>query len=564
MRLVKTFCLLGICFAWLGFNTLGYATQRQEPYSVIIRGALVVDGTGAPGIKADVAIQGERIAEVAPRIKAKGAAEVQADGLVIAPGFIDIHTHTDGGIFRNPLSDSKIRQGVTTEVINNCGSGDFPIGPNESERQKRQAAKSRSAAIERNKLGWYNFKEYSDALEKAGVGVNIAALVPHNRLRSSVLGPKAYREATAEETAKMAAVLEQAMQDGAWGMSTGLAYMPGSFASTSELVSLSRVLARYNGIYASHIRNEGKGMRTAIEEALQIGRESGARVHISHIKAVGKTNWGQSQNILDRLTQARNEGVRVSADQYPYIASATTLSSKFKPWVRAGGTDKMLQRFKNPETRKKILAEMTEAIEEMGGADKVVLNRVRGKGNSYLRGKTLADLSKMWRISPAEAAVRVLELGKGKASAVYFTMTEKDVETFLADPAVSIGSDAGGSKAKPGVQAYHHPRGYGTFAKILGEYVRERRVLTLEKAVYKMTGLAASQMGLAERGQIKPGYYADLVLFDPQKVNGPADFLQPNRYAVGIPHVMVNGQWAVKDGQMTGVKAGKVLRKGER
>lgn len=561
-RFLKCVCILSTFFALAGLSAAGFASQTRDSYPTIIRGALVLDGTGAAGIKADVAVDGERIVEVAPQIAAKGDIEVQAAGLVLAPGFIDMHTHTDGGIFRTPLSDSKIRQGVTTEVINNCGSGDFPIGPNETARQKRQQSKTGVAALEKNKAGWYNFKEYSDALQQYGIGVNVVGLVPHNRLRSSVLGAKAYRSATEAETAEMQKVLEQSMLDGAWGMSSGLEYMPGSFSTTAELISLASVLSKYDGIYATHIRNEAKDTMKALDEALQIGRDGGAKVHISHIKASGRTNWNQSKTILSKLADARSQGVRVSADQYPYIASSTSLSSQIlKPWMREGGVAKMLKRFQEPEMRKKILPEVAELIEEKGGADKIVFVRVRGKGNENLRGKTLADVSKMRGISAAEAALRLFEESKSGVTALFFSMTESDLETFLADPNISIGSDAGGMKAKPGAQAYHHPRGYGTFAKVLGEYVRERGVLSLEKAIYKMSALPAAQLGLKERGQIKAGYYADLVLFDPEQVNALADFLQPNRYAVGIPHVMVNGQWAIRDGKMTGITAGKVLRK---
>lgn len=555
--------ILCVCFSLLGGYTTGFAAVQEQSYPLIIRGGFVIVGDGSKGMKADVAVKGERIIEVAPHIKAKGDVELQAAGLVLAPGFIDMHTHSDGGIFRTPLSDSKIRQGVTTEVINNCGSGDFPIAPAEKNRQKRQATKSGVAALEQNSAGWYSFKEYADALEQYGVGVNIVGLVPHNRLRSSVLGSKSSRHATEAEIAAMKNVLKQAMRDGAWGLSSGLEYMPGSFSSTEELVGLASILPQYDAIYASHIRNEAKDTMKALDEALLIGRESGARVHISHIKASGRTNWGQSKAMLSKMAKAREQGIRVSADQYPYTASSTSLSSQIlKPWMRAGGVDKMLQRFKDPETRKKILPEVAELIAEKGGADKIVFVRVAGDGNQNLRGKSLAEVSQMRRVSEAEAALRLLEESKAAAYALYFSMTERDLETFMSDPHISMGSDGSGMKARPGVQAYHHPRSYGTFAKVLGHYVREKRLLSVEKAVYKMSGLPAAQLGLADRGQIKPGYFADMVLFDLQKVNGPADFLQPNRYAEGIPYVMVNGRWAVEDGVLTGITAGKVLRKG--
>ncbi len=551
---MRTWTVIALCL----FMLAGAAYAMTLPkYDIVIRQALIIDGTGTEGVIGDIAVNGGRIVRVATNIAAKGAEEIKAQGLVAAPGFIDMHTHSDRSIFSIPLADNKIRQGVTTEVINNCGVGPFPLNPDNKKRWLK-VYRDNGYDPRTNQAEWFNFRHYAAILERYGIGVNLISLVPHGTLRSAVIGLDD-RKPTDEQLAKMEQLLEEALRDGAWGLSTGLAYIPGCFAKTDELISLAKVVARFDGLYASHVRSGA--MYKGINEAIQIGRASGVRVQISHLKAKN----GQGSAVLAELAAARAAGLFVYADHYPYNASYTGLAPMVPPWVRAGGNAKMLIRLAAPELRERILRQISRRIAATGGPEKIVVipGKKSGKAgkNAELAGKRLSEISKLWSCSPAEAVCRLLLEEKGTVGAIYFIMQETDVLEIAANPNVAVGSDAGGIKADTPGNTLVHPRGYGTFAKLLGEFTRERKILTLQQAIYKMTGLPAHILGLKDRGLIKEGLAADLVLFNPHTVADRADYNNPHRYAEGFSYVMINGKWVIKKGAMTGVKAGKILRK---
>jgi len=528
-------------------------------YSFLIRQANVVDGSGQPPFQADVAMEGERIAAVAPQIDEETDRQIQAGGLVAAPGFIDIHTHTDGTIFKHPLAESKTRQGVTLEVIGNCGIGTFPVVP---ERKKILAEYLRMHDFDlpEGGLDWGDLTLYAHRLEKLGLGVNLAPLVSHGALRIAVMGAE-NRDPSPDELRQMEKLLSEALRQGAWGMSTGLIYPPGSFAKTEELVALARVVARFGALYTSHIRGESRTLMPALEEAIRIGKESGARVEVSHLKAMGRDNWGLGQEVLKKLELARRAGVDIAADQYPYEASSTSLSALVPQWAHAGGVAALLERLSSPELRSKLREGIIQEMNTRGGPERIMVTSTFSDRNISLSGKSLAQIAESWGAPAEEAVIRLLLEEEAAVGAIFFSMSEEDVTAILASDQVSVGSDGRGQNAVEDCGEATHPRSYGTFARILGRYVRERKVLSLAAAVKKMTGLPARRLGFTDRGLLQPGFAADLVLFDPSAIEDLASFLHPHEYARGIVHVLVNGRPLIQDGQFTGERPGRVLRK---
>ncbi len=527
--------------------------------SFLIRGAMVMDGSGGPPFRANVAIEEDRIQSVGPEVRGSADQAIEAGGLILAPGFIDIHSHTDGTIFKHPRSESKILQGVTTEVIGNCGIGYFPVNP-----QRRELlvgyVKMLDFHLPPEGVDWTDFAGYARRLEKLNLGVNLAPLVAHGSLRIDVMGADE-RAPSDGELGEMETLLAKLLQQGAWGMSTGLIYPPGSFAKTEELMALGKVLARYGALYTSHIRGESGTLMQALDEAIRIGREGGPRVQISHLKALGKDFWGQGKEILAKLDEARREGVDIMADQYPYEATSTSLTAMVPPWAHAGGVAELLKRLAAPELRQRLLQEIGQAMNTRGGPERVLIASLGSSGSARLSGKTISQIAALWNCPPEEAVIRLLLQEKATAMAVYFSLSTKDVETIMASEQVAVGSDGQGMNAEEDAAETTHPRSYGTFARVLGQFVRQQEVLSLPAAVYKMTGLPAARLGFRERGLLKPGTAADLVLFDPAKVQDRADFQNPHQYPTGIVHVWVNGVLAVKDGRLTGNAPGRVLRK---
>jgi len=521
---------------------------------LVIRNGMIVDGAGNPWFKSDLEITGEKISRIG-KASASKAKIVDASGHIVAPGFIDIHSHSDLDILVNPKAESKVRQGVTTEVFPNCGTGPAPL---------------KGAAVELVKddlkelglsLNWSTMAEYMRRIKRQGVSLNVALLIPHGTLRACVLGFE-NREPTEREMEEMKALTEQCMRQGAFGMCTGLRYVPGSYAETDEVVELLKVVGKYGGFYASHVRDEGdRGTYpAAIAEAVEIGEKAGVPVEISHLKALGRRAWGKVKDALKIVDDARMRGVDVTCDMYPYNASGTGFMAWVPKWSHEGGFDKFLERLKDPELRRKIVEETGAVLDDRGGPERAVLTRF--SPNREYEGKTLKEISTMKSKDPVEAIIELIVEAKGEAPVVNFNMLDDDVKAVMRHPVVMFGTD-GYSLAPYGIlgRGKPHPRSYGTYPRVLGRYVRDEKLLTIEDAIRKMTSLPAQKLGLQDRGLIKEGMYADIVIFHPETVNDKATFTDPHQYPDGIEYVIVNGTIVIEKGEHTGALPGKVLRK---
>jgi len=527
--------------------------------NLLICGGTVIDGTGSPRFKADIAIDDDLITEIAPVIDSTGRKILDAEGMVVAPGFIDIHSHTDATIFANPFAESKLFQGVTTEVVGNCGIGLFPV---KFEHLAELVAylNMHEFVLPEGGISWTDFQEYAVIIEKMGIGLNLAPLVSHGALRLAVMGSE-NRQPTSDELTEMKVMLKTSLEQGAWGLSTGLIYPPGSYAATEELVELGYVLAAYDTLFSSHVRGESAALLDAIDEMIAIGDKSGVRVEISHLKAIGKPNWGKGKVALDRIEAAAQRGVKIGADQYPYEASNTTLSVLVPEWAHAGGVESLLKRLVNPQFQERIETAINQEIKVRGGVQRIMIAGVGSERSRQFVGKTLAEITAVWQCAPAQAVIRLLVDESARISAIFFSISKDDLEYILANPQVAVGSDGRGIQAERNMAETVHPRSYGTFARILGTFVREKGLLSLEQAIYKMTGLAAKRLKMVKRGMICTGFAADIVVFDPKTIKDVADFPHPHCYAIGNRYVIVNGQVVVESGRLTGNLPGRVLRK---
>jgi N-acyl-D-aspartate/D-glutamate deacylase len=513
-------------------------------YDVVIRGGVVVDGSGAAARRADVALLGDRIAAVG---EVSGAAlrTIDAAGLVVAPGFIDMLGWSQYTLLVDPRAVSKVTQGVTTEAV---GEGWSPAPVNAATLREDSAQFAAWGLV----VDWRDLDGYFARLERTGIPINVAAFVGATTLRLYVMGHQR-RAPTPAELAHMVALVDTAMRQGALGLSTSLIYEPGSYASTEELIALAREAGRHGGLYISHIRSEADGIRDALAEALRIGREAGVPVEIWHLKVSGRRNWGRMGEVLALLDSARARGQRVGANSYPYAASATGLSQAVPAWMRVGGADSLLARLADPAARARARREM----EPPTGV--LVLNVLDTTLRRY-QGRRVTDIARDEGKDPRDVVLDLLAADRGASGAAYFSMNEDDVRLAVATPWVGVGSDFGATAPDGPLAALTpHPRSYGTFPRILGRYVREERALSLEAAVHKMTGLAAERLGLAGRGLVREGYYADLVVFDPASVADRSTFERPHQPAVGIRHVLVNGQPVLVDGRLTGARPGRAL-----
>lgn len=527
-------------------------------FDVIIRNGKVVDGTGNPWFQADVGIKGQRISRVG-RLSAEVARTViDATGLVVCPGFIDMHSHSDLVLLVVAKAESKIRQGITTEVIGNCGVSAAPLNDLMKEEVKKTTPLIEEAEL---RLDWSTMKGYLSRLSGQGVAVNVVPLVGHANIRASAMG-FSNRAPTKAELEEMKRTLAQAMKDGAFGMSTGLIYPPGCYAQTDELVELARVVASHGGIYASHIRGEGQNLLSSVNEAIEIGEKAGLPVEISHHKAGGRPSWGKVKESLKRMEDARGREVDVTCDVYPYVASSFGLSAMLPPWAHEGGTEKLLGRLRDAEICERIRREMTEGSPghssplEDAGWD---ATQIAGcNSHPDLEGRTIGEIAQARKMDPFALAFDLLAEDAG-ISVVRFAMCEDDVRTVLRHPISMIGTD-GAAVAPYGIlgKGKPHPRSYGTFPRVLGKYVREDRILTLEDAVRKMTSLPAQKLGWRDRGLLRERMYADVTIFDPETINDRATYQNPHQYPDGIEYVMVNGRVVVERGQHTGALAGKV------
>jgi len=545
------------CFLLLLLSTLASA----QHYDVLIRNGRVVDGAGNPWVYADVGILGDRIAFIGradPAVEASRT--IDAKGLVVAPGFIDMLGQSEISLLIDKQATSKLTQGVTTEIT---GEGES-IAPQDdfTLREARDFLDHFHLTVD-----WRTLDGYFRRLEQNGSGVNIGTFVGATQVREVVLG-KENRPPTSEELAKMQEKVEDAMFDGALGLSTSLIYAPANYASTDELIALAKIASKYGGIYASHIRNEGDSEMQALDEAFRIGREAGIPVEIWHFKVSGRQNWGKMRQVIDRIEQARAQGLDVTADQYPYVAAATSLGATIPPNFHAGGQEAFVRRLQDPEVRKQIRDELMgpgTAIENWwrgtGGPDGILVVSVLDPALKKYEGLTIARIAADQKKDPLDALLDLVIADRDNTGAVYFSMNEEDVRLAMRQPWVSVGTDYGAvSTTGPLSESRSHPRAWGAYPRILGKYVREEHVLTLEDAIRKMTSLAAQRVKLTDRGLLRTGYFADITIFDPATVIDVATFEDPNRPAKGVEYVFVNGVLSLDRGKLTGQTGGRPLR----
>jgi N-acyl-D-amino-acid deacylase len=508
---------------------LGFFLQLQ-PFDILIQHARIVDGSGNPWYNGDVGIRGDNIVAIGRLDGVSSKLTIDARGLTVAPGFIDIHTHARRGIFEDPSAQNYIRQGVTTLIEGNDGSSPLPIAP------------------------------FFEKLGAVRMAPNFGLFVGQGSIRQQVLGLE-NRKATPEEVVRMKDTARQAMQDGALGLSSGLFYVPGNFTPTEEVIEIAKVVAGFGGMYISHMRDEASGVVDSVRETIRIGEEGGLPTQVTHHKIIGQENWGKSVETLRLVEEARARGVDATIDAYPYTASSTGTGALFPQWSLAGGQKALLERLSAPEQRTRITAEIVRRIKvDRGGGDPKNIVMASCSFDPSLAGKSLADITAA-RGRPvnfdtaAETAIEIQQ--KGGCSAVFHAINEEDVERILRSPYTMIGSDGEIPQFGRGAP---HPRSYGTFARVLARYVRDRKVLTLEDAVRKMSGYPAERLRLLDRGLLRPGMKADIVIFDPAKVQDKADFANPHQYAEGFREVIVNGELVISGGQLTKARPGRIIR----
>jgi len=533
-------------------------------FDLLIRRVRVVDGTGTPAVIADIGLQGDAIVALGGLEPVQADGVIEASGLMAAPGFIDMHTHSDWTLPGNRKAESKIRQGVTTEVIGMCGSSPAPLP---ADPQRREQWMTRASANQPwLTWEWEGFGQYLDHLRQ-GIALNVVPLVGHGTLRVAAVGWE-YRPPTEEELATMEGLVAQAMDEGAWGYSTGLIYPPSCYAQTAELIALARVAAQRNGFYFSHIRGEGATHLEAIREVIAIIEGAGLRpeaqpkglpAEIAHFKAAGRPYWGQLPQAIRLVEEARGRGLDITADRYPYTASSTGLTALLPDWVHEGGRDALLARLADPATRARIREEVIARREGIEWGEVMISSC---PPQPACEGLTLDDLAQEREVEPVDAALDLLQEAEAQVSMIQFSMSEENLQEVLRQPWVMIGSD-GSSLAPYGEmgKGKRHPRSYGTFVRVLGKYVRQEGLLSWEGAVRKMAALPAQKLGLTDRGLLKVGRKADIVLFDPDSVGDRATFTEPYQYPTGIEYVLVNGQVVIERGEHTGALPGQVLER---
>jgi len=501
----------------------------SQSYDIIIRNGKIIDGTGNSWYYGDVAVKEGKIIAIGKLPGAVANKTIDAKGLIVAPGFIDVHAHIEGGVFERPTADNYIYDGVTTVITGNCGGSADDL------------------------------KRFFQRIDSIKTSINVASLVGHNTVRRLAMGTD-NRLATPSEQKKMEEMVAQAMKEGAVGLSTGLIYLPGMYSNTEEVIGLAKTAASYNGIYASHIRNEENGVLDAINEAINIGIAANIPVQISHFKVSGRANWGRSRETLPLIEKARKQGYDVTIDQYPYTASSTNLGIRLPDWAHAGGSDSLKKRINDPEQHKRIIKDMLEMQNLYKYKDYSFAFVAMHAADTTLNGKNISEINKLKgrKSKMKEEAETILDMVKaGGAQMVYHSMNEEDVRHFMKYPFNMIGADGGVSNGK----GFPHPRTYGTNARVLGKYVREEKLISLEEAIRRMTSLAAQKFQLKGRGLLKEGYAADVVVFDENEVNDKATFEQPHQFSIGFKYVLVNGQLVIDEGKHNGTRSGVSLRK---
>ena len=528
------------------------------PFDVLIKGGTVYDGTGRAPRRADVAIKGDRIVAVGDLAKARARSVVDARGLAVAPGFINMLSHSETSLIVDGRSMSELKQGVTTQIF-----GESSMGPLSDEMKRRRLAAQGDMKFD---IPWTTLGEYLTWLEKRGVSQNFASFIGAATLREYVIGLED-RPPSPAQLEKMRELARREMEAGALGVTTALIYPPAFFAKTDELIELCKVAAKYKGKYTAHIRSEANQLVEAVQETIRIGREAGLPVEIYHLKASGQSNWPKMDQVIAMIEEARRQGLKITADMYMYPAGGTGLDASMPPWVFDGGPEAAYRRMQDPDTRKKIADAIRTPTNEWenlyylaGSPDRLLLAGFKSEALKPLTGKTLGEVAKMRAKDPVETIMDLVLEDRSRVGTIYFLMNEENIKKQIGRPWVSFGSDAA-SMAPEGafLKSSTHPRAYGNFARLLGKYVREEKVITLQEAIRRLTGLPAANLGLDHRGFLKPGMFADVVVFDPAMIADRATFENPHQYSVGVKHVFVNGAQVLKDGEHTGAKPGKAL-----
>jgi N-acyl-D-amino-acid deacylase len=524
--------------------------EARQPLDVKIINARIIDGTGAPWFRGEIGIRGDSIVAVGDLDRHDARLIIDADDRVVSPGFIDLLGWDEYSVLIDPRLEGKVRQGVTTEIT---GEGHSPGPFTESMVRERNEANPNARPIT-----WLTLGEYMKEVEKGGSAVNFGFLVGASNPRSMVIGA-VNRQPTDAEMQQMEAIVEQAMKDGAVGLSTSLIYIPAVFSKTEELIRFAKIAAKYGGVYFSHIRDEDDDIEPSLDEAFRIGEEAKIPVNVWHLKVTKPHNWGRMPTIVERIAAARARGVDVAANVYPYVASSTGLTTRVPEWALEGGYSAFLDRLRNPETRARIVDEIQKGMQQLGGPERVLVTRMSNPEFAKYERKRLSEIATMMNLDPVEAMIRLFESGRTSPTAVFFSMSEDDLRVALRQPWVSVGSDSGAVVGE-GIKAGVHPRAYGTFPRVLGHYVRDVKLFTLEEAVRRVTSQAAARANLFDRGVIRAGMKADLVIFDPLTIRDVSTYEDPHHFSEGISDVLVNGVAVLRAGQMTGALPGRVLR----
>ena len=554
----KLLCAASL-FAFMLARVSGENPSPVPEFNIVIKNGTVYDGTGSEGRVADVAIRGDRIAGVGDLQKTRAKNVIDARGLAVAPGFINMLSWSNESLIQDGRSQSEIRQGVTTEIM---GEGES-MGPLNDETKKRMLEQQKDIKYD---IKWNTLAEYLKFLEAHGISCNVASFIGATTIRENVIGFDD-KAPTPEQLEQMRELVRKEMEAGALGIGTALIYPPAFYAKTEELIELCKVASKYKGKYISHMRSEGNQLLEAFDELVRISREAHIPAELYHIKALGQKNWGKIDTLLARIEAARKAGLQIRANMYTYIAGGTGLDACLPPWTHDGGDEALLKRLRDPATRKKIAAEVrmdSDKWENLylaaGSPDRITSLEFESEKLKPLNGKSLAEIAKMRGKDPVETIMDLLSEDEARTGAIYFLMSEENVKKEMATPWISFGSDEA-SQAPEGVflKSKPHPRAYGTFARVLGKYVREEKVLTLPDAIRRLSALPATNLELDHRGFLKEGRFADVVVFDPATITDHATFADPAQYATGMKHVFVNGKQVLKDGEHTGAKPGRAL-----
>ena len=537
----------------------GAQHKARQTYDLIIRHGTIYDGSAKPPFVGDVAIQGDKIVVVGSLKNARGRTEIDATGLAVAPGFINMLSWATESLLYDGRSQSDIRQGVTLEVFGEGGS----MGPLNEKMKKEMLEQQGDIKFD---IKWSTLAEYLDYLVQRGISPNVASFIGATTVRIHEIGYED-RPPTPAELERMRALVRQAMEEGALGVGSSLIYAPAFYAKTDELVELCKVAAASGGMYISHMRSEGSRLEEAVDELLTIARQASIGAEIYHLKAAGKLNWGKLDAVIAKINRARAEGLRVTADMYTYPAGATGLDAAMPPWVQEGGLKAWIARLKDPAIRERVAREMSVATDkwenlyEAAGPEGILLVGFKSDALKPLTGKTLTQVAAMRAKSPQETAMDLVIEDDSRVGTIYFLMSEENIRKQIKLPWVSFGSDAESPAPEgPFLKSNTHPRAYGNVARLLGKYVRDEKLIPPEEAIRRLTSLPATNLKIQQRGLLKPGYFADVVIFDPAKIQDHATFEKPHQYSTGVVHVFVNGTQVLKDGEHTGAKPGRVVR----